>query len=320
MISADDIKSAGIDLGFSRVGICSAEAPISLPMYQEWVEAGFHAGMDYLATSVDLRSTLESLLPGVKSVVVCALNYHQSAPWSPGQPRIAQYALGRDYHKVLRRKLQSLARDLTSCHPDARFRAAVDSAPMLEREFAHRAGLGWYGKNTCLIDSRTGSYFVIGSLLTTLELAPDAPSPGGCGTCRACIDACPTGAIVQLNGRWHVQCERCISYLTIEHKGEIAPDLQPLMGDWTFGCDVCQDVCPFNQTRPNQPERAPVTTEPDFAPRRWPNLKELAQISYENWDILTQGSPVRRAGHDGLKRNAQINLRNQTAQPPEPEP
>ena len=310
-MTAEDIKSLALDLGFSRVGVCSAADPVSLPVYQAWVEAGHHATMDYLATSIHLRSTLQSLLPGVHSVVVCALNYHQPVDWQPGEPRIAQYALGRDYHKVLRRKLQSLAKQLALHFPDAAFRAAVDSAPMLEREFAHRAGLGWFGKNTCLIDSRTGSYFVIGSLLTTLALDPDAPSPGGCGSCRACIDACPTGAIVQLNGRWHVQSDRCISYLTIEHRGEIEPELQPLMGEWTFGCDVCQDVCPFNQARPHQPHRAPVTTEPDFAARRWPNLKELATISYESWDQLTQGSPVRRAGHEGLKRNAQINLRNQ---------
>jgi epoxyqueuosine reductase len=319
-MTSEDIKSIGTDLGFSRVGICSAAEPVSLPVYQAWVEAGYHASMDYLATSIHLRSTLESLLPGAASVVVCALNYHQPTEWQPGEPRMAQYALGRDYHKVLRKKLQSLARVLANHFPEAQFRAAVDSAPMLEREFAHRAGLGWYGKNTCLIDSRTGSYFVIGSLLTTLELTPDAPSPGGCGTCRACIDACPTGAIVQFQGRWHVQSERCISYLTIEHEGEIAAELQPLMGEWTFGCDVCQDVCPFNQARDTQPERAPVTREPDFAPRQWPNLQDISQISYENWDILTRGSPVRRAGHEGLKRNAVINLRNQLAPPPEPGP
>lgn len=319
MIPPDEIKSLALDLGFSRVGLCTAEAPVSLPVYQAWVEAGLHAGMDYLATSVHLRSTLESLLPGTNSVIVCALNYHQSTEWSPGQPRIAQYALGRDYHKVLRNKLNLLARELAKRAPQAQFRAAVDSAPMLEREYANRAGLGWYGKNTCLIDSRTGSYFVIGSLLTTLNLAPDAPRPGGCGSCQACIDACPTGAIVQFGGRWHIQSERCISYLTIEHKGEIEPELQPLIGEWTFGCDVCQDVCPFNHARPNQPNRAPVTTEPDFAPRTWPNLQELAQISYESWDQLTQGSPVRRAGHEGLKRNARINLKNLPSPATEPE-
>lgn len=268
--------------------------------------------MDYLPRSIELRATLESILPGARSVIGVALNYNQPNPRVPGQPLIARYALGRDYHKVLRARLAQLGRRLDELTPDARHRPCVDSAPVLEREWANRSGLGWFGKNTMLINSRRGSWFFLGLLLTTLELEPDEPAVGGCGTCRACIDACPTGAIVFEADRWQVDARRCISYLTIEHRGEIDSSLQPLIGDWTFGCDVCQEVCPFNQPRETQPERATVSDTPDFLNRReWPSLRTLAEIDYETWDTLTQGSPVRRAGHEGIKRNARINLENQ---------
>jgi epoxyqueuosine reductase len=182
----------------------------------------------------------------------------------------------------------------------------------MERDFAQLAGLGWYGKNTCLIDSHAGSWFVLGFLLTDLVLAPDVPAVGGCGTCRKCVDACPTGAIAFLEGRWQVVGSRCISYLTIENRGPLPTDLEAGIGDWTFGCDVCQEVCPFNQPRPTQPLRACDTNEADFlATRQWPSLLELAQIDYADWDHLTRSSPVRRTGWEGLRRNAAINLKNQ---------
>lgn len=315
-LDSAEVKKLARSLGFDHVGICSANPPETFHAYAEWVASGNHGTMAYLEKHLDLKSDPKKLLTSVNSIIAVGLNYYRPIASTEGHPRIARYALGRDYHKVLRGKLNRLVKLVGSLSADAEFRACVDSAPILEREYAMRAGLGWFGKNTCLIDSRTGSWFVIGLLLTSLELEPDLPAGGGCGTCRLCIEACPTGAIVEAGERWQVDSRRCISYLTIEHKGEIPASLHSSMGDWTFGCDVCQEVCPFNQQRPTQPQRAPETTELDFRQdRAWPNLKELAVINMERFDSLTRGSAVRRAGLEGLRRNAQINLANQNRRP-----
>lgn len=299
------------EFGFDLAGVCSAAKPASWPYYAEWIKKGSHGSMSYLETSLDLRSDPARLLEGVRSIVAVGINYHQSNPAVQGEPRVAQYALGRDYHRTVRAKLRKLQTALQDLLPAAEFRVCVDSAPILEREFAHRAGLGWFGKNTCLIDSKRGSWFLIGLLLTTADLESTGEATGGCGTCRLCIDACPTGAIVQSEGRWQVDARRCLSYHTIENRGEIPADIEPKLGEWTFGCDVCQEVCPFNQPRASQPLRARSTVEPDFlAKRQWPNLIQLTQMGEAEWDKLTRGSPVRRAGLRGLKRNAAINLKN----------
>ena len=303
--SAIEIKSRAREFGFDLVGVCDARPPSTLEVFRSWLAAGFSATMDYLPRSLPLRSDPSALLPGVRSIIAVGLNYNQTNEPAPGQPRIARYALGRDYHKVLRSKLKRLAEGIPG-----ECRVCVDSAPILEREYANRAGLGWIGKNTCLINTERGSWFFLGLVLTTAELAFDAPAHGGCGTCTACIDACPTGAIVQVEGRWQIDSRRCISYLTIEHRGEIEPSLLDQVGDWTFGCDICQEVCPFNRPRDHQPLRARETSEPDFLARReWPGLVELAQISEPRWDELTRGSAVRRAGFEGLRRNAIHNRR-----------
>ncbi len=307
----ESLTGYALALGFELAGVCSGTPPETIEHYRQWIGRGHHASMGYLARSVDLRSSLDSILPGTQSVIAVGLFYNQAVHRSPGDPRIARYALGRDYHKVLRGKLRQLERFLLQSVPDAQCRACVDSAPVLEREYAQRAGLGWFGKNTCLIDSHRGSWFVIGLLLTTVPLTPSSAAMGGCGTCRRCVDACPTGAIVLEDGRWQIDSRRCVSYLTIEHKGAIAEQYEAGIGDWTFGCDVCQEVCPFNGARPSQPQRSPQTTEPDFlAVRAWPHLEELRNWSEKEWDLGTQGSPVRRAGYKGLRRNATINLRN----------
>ncbi|HRI45276.1 MAG TPA: tRNA epoxyqueuosine(34) reductase QueG [Fimbriimonadaceae bacterium] len=307
-MNAADLKNAALEVGFDRVGICRPEPPASIEFYAAWLGKGYAGEMTYLERSLPLRADPRALLPEVRSVLAVGMNYRRSASPQPGQPRIASYALGRDYHKVLRARLRQLARRLP---PGTRSKICVDSTPILEREYAHRAGLGWFGKNTCLIDPHRGSWFFIGLMLTDLELAPDRPSLGGCGTCDACVSACPTGAIVLEDDVWQVDARRCISYLTIEHRGEIAPDLRRGIGDWTFGCDVCQDVCPFNRPRPHQPERAAETEVEDLRrDREWPSLIQLAQIPHEDWDRLTQGSAVRRAGYEGLRRNARMNLEN----------
>lgn len=297
------------NLGFELAGVCEATPSRTLPAFMQWLEEGHHADMGYLERSLHLRSDPAGLLPGVQSIVAVGLNYHQNNPRLAGEPRIAQYALGRDYHKTIRAKLRRLSTVLQAQCSDAEVRVCVDSAPILEREYAHRAGLGWFGKNTCLINSQRGSWFLIGLLLTTVRLRPTEPAVGGCGTCRQCIDACPTGAIVHLDERWQVDARQCLSYHTIENRSDIPAEIQSRTDGWTFGCDICQEVCPFNQPRPSQPLRAQVTTEPDFLrTRAWPNLVQLAQITESDWDTLTQGSAVRRARWKGLRRNAQINL------------
>jgi epoxyqueuosine reductase len=301
------VKELALDQGFTTVGIAAMQPAPHLPEYERWLDRGFHGTMSYLESQLPLRSDPRSLLAGARSIVAVSLNYYQAHPPKGGVPRIARYALGRDYHRVLRSNLKRLARAMAELAPHAEFRACVDSAPIFERDYAHLAGLGWFGKNTMLIDSKRGSWFFIGLLLTTLELTPDTPSEGGCGSCRACIDACPTGAIIFEDGRWQVNSSRCISYATIEHRGPIELDT----AGWTFGCDVCQEVCPFNQPRESQPFRATETEVADFrALREWPSLRQLAQIDEPEWDRLTTGSAVRRAGLAGLRRNALANLKN----------
>ncbi len=305
-LPSDWVKAAARELGFDLVGVCDASPPQGLAFFREWLGRGYHASMGYLERSAELRADLACLLPGARSVVAVGLNYHQEQAVQAGAPRIASYALGRDYHKVVRGKLRRLAARLAEEHPGAQFRACVDSAPVFEREYAQRAGLGWFGRNTCLINKRLGSWFVIGLLMTDLDITADAPSMEHCPDCRRCVDACPTGAIVFEGGRWQVDARRCVSYLTVEHRGEVEPELAEGVGNWTFGCDACQSACPFNA-----PKRLPQTHEPDFRKlREWPGLSELAELDEERWDALTRGSTVRRAGVEQLRRNARINLAN----------
>lgn len=306
---AAPIKARAVELGFDAVGVCDACPPPHLEAYRQWIERGYHGGMTYLQDHAALKADPGTLLPGVRSIVAVALNYFPGPGMSPNAPKIARYALGRDYHRVVRPRLRKLGDWLVERHPGSRFRVCVDSAPIMERDFANLAGLGWFGKNTCLIDSRRGSWFVIGLLLTTVRLQADAPAVGRCGTCSRCVDACPTGAIVLRDGRWMVDARRCISYLTIEHRGPIPDDLAPLTDGWVFGCDVCQEVCPFNQPRATHPDRAPKSRVPDFEPRTWPPTERLADIDFQEWDDRTQGTAVRRAGWEGLRRNALLALR-----------
>ena len=302
-LDAERIKRKALDLGFMTAGVCLADPPEHLGAYNAWIEKGYHGTMEYLARGAGARADPGILLPGARSVIAVALAYGRAAQSTPGVPRIARYALGRDYHKVMRAKLRRLQEWLSEQAPGHSHRACVDTAPILERYFAHKAGMGWFGKNTMLIDSKRGSWFFIGLVLTTLDLSPDAPSLGGCGTCRRCVSACPTGALVLEDGRWQLDARRCISYLTIEHRGAFPEDAQ--LAGWAFGCDVCQEVCPFNEERVGQPLRGAKATDPDLlSGREWPALDSLRTIGYEEWDELTRGSAVRRAGWEGLRRNA----------------
>ena len=315
MHAADGLKAKALELGFEAVGVCAPVPAPHLDEYEDWLRNGRHGGMAYLQRQLPLKRSPLELLPEAMSVVAVALNYGQPNPITKGFPRIARYALGRDYHKVLRGKLKRLAAWIELQHPGAKCRPCVDSAPILERDYANLAGLGWFGKNTCLIDSKKGSWFFIGLLLTSVPFTVDSPAKGSCGTCRKCIEACPTGAIVFDEGRWQVDSRTCISYLTIEHKGDFPPEVQNKIGDWTFGCDICQEVCPFNEPRSTQPLRSARTNVQDFlTPKPMPRLSDLALIDYEKWDRLTQGTAIRRAGFEGLKRNARANLANSSSE------
>lgn len=304
LVDSSEVKRLALELGFTTVGIAPIDVPSeALSAYHQWIEDGFHGEMGYMAENEPLKQDVRSLLPTAKSVIAVSLSYYQQPSASI---KIARYALGRDYHKVLRGKLKRLADELGHIFPDSDWRACVDSAPVLERTFAHLAGLGWFGKNTMLIDSRRGSWFFIGLLLSSVEFQSDAPSIGGCGTCKKCIEACPTGAIVQVADRWQVDARSCISYQTIEKKGSLEVNTD----GWVFGCDVCQEVCPFNEVRNSQPLRSATTTEPDFLrQRRFPTLFELANLGHADWDELTKGSAIRRTGLEGLTRNALAALR-----------
>ena len=300
LVETTELKCLAEMVWFDNVGVTPAiPIPEALAAYRDWLGLGFHGEMGYLAEHEILKQDPTELLPGAKSVIAVSMNYYQEPDTSL---KISRYALGRDYHRVMRQRLKQLSDLLDHHYRGEEFRACVDSSPILERAYAHLAGLGWFGKNTMLIDSKRGSWFFIGILLTTIEFEPTPPSPGGCGTCRKCIEACPTGAIVNVNDRWQVDSNQCISYQTIEKKGELNIDPH----GWVFGCDVCQEVCPFNEVRASQPLRGATTREPGFLVQRtFPSLAEMADISHEDWDELTRGSAIRRTGYEGLKRNAQ---------------
>lgn len=307
------LKQRARELGFDLCGVAPAVPPPHYHAFLDWLEHGMHAGMGYLARRAGLRRSAESLLPHARSVIALAKNYNQEPPQDV-EARVARYALGRDYHKVLRRDLRRLVAFLVELSPGAKTRICVDSAPILERDYAQMAGIGWFGKNTCLINSKRGSWFFLGLILTDVALQPDQPATGGCGTCRACIDACPTGALVLRENSpvaW-LDARRCISYLTIEHRGAFTREEESMLHGWLFGCDVCQEVCPFNRQRPTQPERSMPTNEPDFEPRpevARPNLATLSRLSDREFLFWYAGTALMRAGAEGIRRNARALLR-----------
>jgi len=265
------LKEEAHSVGFTLVGVASPEPTDHLPFYRTWLERGLHGGMAYLARddAVERRADLSGTMADVRSVLVVAHEHYQEDDpdevRNPSRGIIARYARGADYHRVVKKKLLALAAWL-----DDRFdegvgaRAYVDTGPILERDLARRAGLGWFGRNTMLIHPRRGSYFFLGALLLDVELEPDEPFRADhCGSCRACLDACPTGALLgrDAEGAPVIDARRCISYLTIEHRGSIPLELRPLMGNRVYGCDICQEVCPFNA------RFAERTTEPRYAAR-----------------------------------------------------
>ena len=294
------IKAKAHELGFLACGVAKADHLVEeAPRLEQWLKAGKHGRMNYMADHCDMRLDPRKLVPGAKSVISLAYNYcTPTKQLDPEAPKLSTYAYGRDYHKVVKQRLKPLVEHITDRFGAVELRTFVDSAPVLEKAWAQRAGVGWQGKHTNVIRQGAGSFFFLCEIILDLELEPDAPATDHCGTCRRCIDACPTEAITP----YGVDGSRCISYLTIELKEAIPAELAGKMEGWAFGCDICQQVCPWN--RFSVPHN-----EPQFLPR-----SELMGLTADEWhgitevvfDRLFEGSAVKRTKYSGLKRNLDV--------------
>jgi epoxyqueuosine reductase len=305
---ANAVKRLATELGFDRVGMASAAPSPRADFVRQWLSRGYAGRMHYLQRNADRRTDPRSWLPDCKSAIVVAVNYHQCAPEQPATEtphgRVARYAWGQDYHVVVRDRLKMLVDRLREeISEPFEAKVCVDTAAVVERELAAAAGVGWIGKNTLVLHPRAGSYFYLGEVLTTLELQPDSPMPDRCGTCTRCLEVCPTSAFPQ---PYVMDASRCISYLTIELRESIPAELREPMGDWLFGCDVCQEVCPYNR-------RAPLEVWPKLAAdpqRTWFDLQEVLNWSAEEYASILHGSAMKRAKVGMLRRNAAVALGN----------
>ena len=307
---ATQIKSWGAELGFQAVGIAGVELPQAEQRLMEWLAAGRHGAMNYMAKHGSKRARPAQLLPGTLRVISARLDYRPPQTrdsWEvmhdPDSAFISRYALGRDYHKLMRQRLQQLADRITQSIGPFQHRVYTDSAPVMEVELAQLAGLGWRGKHTLLLQREHGSWFFLGEIYTDLDLPTDTPSDNHCGTCQACIEICPTRAII---APYELDARRCISYLTIELKDSIPEELRPLMGNRIYGCDDCQLICPWNKF-------AQSTHEPDFHPRQSlddARLIDLFAWSESDFETRLQGSAIRRIGHAQWLRNIAVALGN----------
>lgn len=309
------IKQAALDAGFDLAGIAPVHDFKELAAFPEWVAAGRAGEMKYLESRTESgelrRASLKAIFPWARSVLVCAINYNSDHPYSTqvnesGRGWISRYAWSReDYHDSVLRRLRKVEAKLkAACEGmPVETRCYVDTGPIVERVYAKYAGVGWQGKNTCLINQELGSWLFLGVIVTSFELAHDLPAPDRCGTCTRCIDACPTHA---LTAPYQLDSNKCISYLTIEKRGAIPEELRQGMGHQVYGCDICQDVCPWNR-------RAPATDKPEFQPREGlfnPALAWLAEISEQEYRETFRGSPIKRTKLSGLRRNVLIAIGN----------
>jgi len=301
------VKQAASDAGFDLAGIAPVREFRELEYFPEWIANGHAGEMRYLESRDDQgqlkRSSLSRVAPWARSVIVCALNYNTEQPYStqaaePTQGWISRYAwFNGDYHDFVMKRLRQVEAKLRESAAEIETRCYVDTGPIVERIYAKYAGLGWIGKNTCVINQKIGSWLFLGVIITSLELIPDLPAPDRCGTCTRCLDACPTNAFTAPH---QMDASRCIAYLTIEKRGNIPLEFRNQMGRQVFGCDICQDVCPWNR-------KAPASDAPEFQPRAElvnPALDWLATITEENFREAFRGSPVKRTKRQGLRRNA----------------
>jgi epoxyqueuosine reductase len=305
---ADLFKIWALEEGFDRVGVARLEPSNSGQAYLTWLERGDHADMTYLTRRVELRLDPRQMLDGgAKSALCVALQYHplegEAAAEGDLWPGVARYARGLDYHDLLLRRLRRLAGRITEGFPGVKCRPCVDTGPVLERELGARAGLGAVGKNTNLLDAESGSWFFLGELFLDLDLDPDPPVADLCGSCVACLEACPTGA---LPAPYRLDSKRCISYWTIEHRGVIPVEIRSTLGSWVFGCDVCQEVCPVN----NDPEARDHRELRLAADRNHLDLAGLLSMGHDDYVERFRGSPMKRAKQEGLQRNAAVAMGN----------
>lgn len=304
---SDAIRQQATELDFDLVRIAPAVSPTGFHPLLEWIDNGYAADMDWIDRRREAYRHPDGVMPGTRSVIVVALNYSNERPDPAAEFRISRYAWGTDdYHTIIRRRLKTLCRFLREQRPDSHSRAVVDTAPLLERDFARIAGIGWFGRNTMLISREIGSWFFLGAVLTELTLQYDAPFEHDyCGTCTACLDACPTDAFPEPGV---LDANRCISYLTIERRDKSIPlALQAGMQDWIFGCDICQEVCPWNRF-------APADSLPEFHPRlqlKNLTLADLLTLDEPGFKTLFDGTPLYRTGRDAIVRNAAIAAGNQ---------
>jgi epoxyqueuosine reductase len=298
-----------VELGFNRLGVANIDLAPDEAHFLEWLEAGFAGDMDYMSRHGRKRSRPGDLVPGTVSCISVRMDYWPAAAAAQAtladgeRAYVSRYAVGRDYHKLMRRRLQQLCNYIERRIGPFGYRVFTDSAPVLEKALARNAGLGWIGKHTNLIDRDAGSYFFLGEIYLDVELPTDAPASAHCGSCSACLPACPTGAIV---APYRLDARRCISYLTIELKGSIPVEFRPALGNRVYGCDDCQLVCPWNKfARPTQ--------EADFQPRHGLDRARLIEVfawSEAQFDALTRGSAIRRIGHERWLRNVAVALGN----------
>ncbi len=305
----DSIKEKAYNLGFNLVGISPVGDYPESQYYKNWLNKGYEATMGYMSKNEEKRQDVRNLVPGARSVISCAINYNTEYPYStelnnPGKGWIARYAWGDDYHSVLKEKLNEL-KDFMSknCITADQDRVYVDTGPVLERMYAKYSGIGWIGKNTCLINQEIGSWLLIGEVITTLELDYDNTAPERCGTCTKCIDSCPTDAITN---PYEIDSSKCISFLTIENKGGIPPEYREPTGSNIFGCDICQDVCPWNGKPETGSDKAFLPREGFFEP----DLEMLAGLDQQQFSKMFKHSPVKRSKRRGLIRNVLVAIGN----------
>jgi epoxyqueuosine reductase len=304
---AETIQKVARECGFELAGVAPAHLPADFERYHDWVNQGLAGEMRYLTDRrADVRRNVRNLLPNARSVICVGKLYNTpDPPIEEGHARISRYARGQDYHVVMRAALEKMAARLMEIEP-FEWKICVDTAPLLERSYARLAGLGWIGRNTCLINEPLGSWFFLGEIVTSLELDTSTPPPDRCGSCTRCIEACPTEALVPSIDGWKLDARRCISYLTIELRGPIPEELRPGIGEHIFGCDMCQDVCPWNS-------RAPVTGDPAFAGAAI-SLRDLAELSPESFRQRFADTPIERAKYTGLLRNVAVALGNRNSE------
>lgn len=302
MTITEQIRKKAIELGFSKIGFAKAE-PLGQEgvRLHEWLNRGFHASMNWMEKNTDKRTDPGAIVPNARSVISLAVNYYTSLQHSPNPKtgKISRYAWGDDYHIHVTKRIHLLFESIKQIDPEADGRYYVDTGPVMEKVWAQRAGIGWQGKHTNLITKEFGSWVFLGEIITTLPLEYDAPMEDFCGSCTACIEACPTHAIDE---PYVLDSNKCISYLTIEHRGNIDDTLGKDFNNWLYGCDICQDVCPWNKFQQ-------TTDQPEYFPREFnkaPSIEEITEITQEEFSHRFKNSPIKRTKRDGLKRNAEV--------------